>query len=119
MIKNVSNQAVIDTNDEGLRKYTYGQPKVFAIFTSDNCPVCTVLEVAFSRVAVDDIAHGIFFVRLNSDENPVAKRLMNEQSAPFFVSYCQGRMVECGTCETEPEMLKHLVHLRDFVPRMS
>jgi hypothetical protein len=113
----ISPQAVlIDTNDDGLRHYVHSLSKVFAIFSSVNCPICEVLEPAFAKLASEKLAQGIQFVRLSSQENPVAKRLMAEQSAPFFVSYRQGRMVECGTCVTEAEMLQHLTRLQNMAP---
>jgi hypothetical protein len=104
--------ALVETNDKGLREYVHSQSKVFAIFTSTDCAICELLEPVFDHLATDALSTGIQFVRLNSDENPVAKRLMAERVAPFFVSYSQGRMIECGTCETEEEMREHLTRLR-------
>jgi thioredoxin 1 len=41
---------------------------------------------------------------------------MQKRAAPFFVSYCQGRLLECDVLVTEAEVLAHLAHLRDFLP---
>ena len=112
MLSNSTNSALIDTNDEGLRKYVHSQSKVFAIFTSADCPICDALEPSFAHLVGGELSSGIQLVRLNSDENPVAKRLMAERVAPFLVSYNLGRMIECGTCETESEMLAQLKRLR-------
>jgi hypothetical protein len=117
MLKKLPSFSVIGTDDEGLRHYIYERPKVFAMFTSDACPRGELFDAAFTKLADEELAQGVLFVRLDSDENPVARRLMAEQAAPFFVSYCQGRMLECGTCETAPELLSHLVRLRAFVPK--
>ncbi|HEX8657427.1 MAG TPA: hypothetical protein VF690_07840 [Hymenobacter sp.] len=118
MLKKLPSVSVIGTDDEGLRHYIYERPKVFAMFTSDACPRCELFDVAFTKLADEGQAQAqaIMFVRLDSDENPVARRLMAERAAPFFVSYCQGRMLECGTCETEPELLSHWARLHAFVP---
>ncbi|SFP82251.1 thioredoxin family protein [Hymenobacter arizonensis] len=112
MLEKNTSMALVDTNDEGLRIYVHSKPKVFAIFTTTGCQVCKVLEPIFSKLVGDKLSIGIQFVRLDSGENPVAKRLMAEQEAPFFVSYSQGRMLECGTCVNEKEMLEHLTRLR-------
>jgi hypothetical protein len=117
MLNHVSPSSLFDTNDEGLRKLVHDRLKVFAIFTAADCPVCDVLEAAFVKLNGSELAQGIAFVRLNADQNPVAKRLMAERVAPFFVSYCQGQMQECGTCETEGEMDNHFSRLRAFVPK--
>ena len=107
---------IIDTDDEGLRRYTHDQLKVIAKFTADNCPICKMLEPSFARFAEEAAYQGILFVRLDSDETPVARQLMNQRSAPFFVSYCQGRLLECDTRETEADVVAQLNRLRALMP---
>ncbi|MFC7668641.1 thioredoxin domain-containing protein [Hymenobacter humi] len=114
MIENLINSAVIDTNDEGLRRYTHDRLKVFAKFTAEDCATCGLLAPGFRKVADDQAYQGILFVRLNSDENPVAKLMMAQREAPFFVSYCQGRLLECETCDTPAAMVAQLDRLRAF-----
>jgi len=119
MFENLLSSSVINTNDEGLRTLTHERMKVFAKFTSDNCPICELVAPGFAKYADDEAYEGILFVRLDSDENPVARHLMNQRAAPFFVSYCQGRMLECDTCETEAQMLDQLDRLRAMVPHTA
>ncbi len=110
-------KTVVDTNDEELRRLTHERMKVFAKFTAENCQVCKALGPGFARFADDDEYQGILFVRLSSNENPVAKQLMNERAAPFFVSYCQGRMLECDTLQTDADVRDQLNRLRAFAPQ--
>ncbi|GAA4387800.1 thioredoxin family protein [Hymenobacter koreensis] len=108
---------VINTNDAGLRRLAHEHLKVFAKFTSDHdCDACEQLAPHISRFALDPTYEGIAFLRLDSDQNPVARKLMNERSAPFFVSYCQGRMLECDTLTSEAEVRAQLDRLRAFEP---
>ncbi len=107
---------VVDTDDEHLRRLTHEHLKVFAKFTSENCPVCAALAPPFAKFVDDPENVGILFVRLNSDENPVAKKLMQERVAPFFVSYCQGRLLECDALTEEAQVVAQLDRLRAFVP---
>lgn len=116
MLEKLLSSAITDTNDEGLRQYIHDRLKVFAQFTADDCPICKMLEPGFARLADEEEYEGIFFVRLDADENPVAKHLMNQRAAPFMVSYCQGRLLECDTCETEAAVQAQLSRLRAFVP---
>lgn len=113
---NILRKAIIDTNDEGLRRLTHERLKVFAQFTTDNCETCRLLGPAFARFADDEEYQGILFVRLDSDANPVAKHLMNVRAAPFFVSYCQGRILECDTRMTDEDVLAQLDRLRAYLP---
>ncbi|GAA4022573.1 hypothetical protein GCM10022409_02910 [Hymenobacter glaciei] len=116
MLENLLSNGIIDTNDEGLRQYIHDRLKVFATFTSNNCPICELLAPGFEHLADEEQYQGILFVRLDFAENPVAKLLMNKRGAPFFVSYCQGRMLECDTRETEAAMLAQLNRLRVLMP---
>ena len=110
-------QHVVDANDEELRRITHENLKVFAKFTSENCATCELLSPPFAKFAADPGYEGIAFVRLASDENPVARQLMDQRVAPFFVSYCQGRLLECDTRTTEEEVKSQLDRLRRYVPR--
>lgn len=103
---------VVDTDDDGLRHLTYERAKVFAKFTAEDCAICKLLGPGFAKFAGEAENDGILFIRLASDENPVAKQLMNERAAPFFVSYCQGRMLECNALETDADVRAQLARLR-------
>ena len=107
---------VLDIDDEHLRHLTHEHLKVFAKFTSANCDICQALAPPFAKLVNDPGNESILFVRLGSDENPVAKKLMQQKKAPFFVSYCQGRMLECDNLTTEAEVEAQLARLRAFVP---
>ena len=107
---------VMDADDESLRHLTHDHLKVFAKFTSENCDICEQLAPPFTKFADQEPFEHILFLRLNSEENPVAKKMMQEKIAPFFVSYCQSRIVECDTLTTEQEVYNMLQRLRDFSP---
>ena len=109
-------QRIIEVDDAGLRRLIHEHLKVFAKFTSENCPVCEMLAPSFTKFVDAPENAGILFVRLDSDQNPVAKKLMNEQAAPFFVSYCQGRLLECAALTTDEQMVAQLGRLRSFIP---
>lgn len=118
-MKNTDDQSVIDTDDEGLRRLTHERLKVFAKFTSEGCATCALLAPPFAKFADDAEFSAILFLRLNSDQNPVAKKLMQEKIAPFFVSYCQGQLLECDALTEEAEVQAMLQRLRDFQPQAS
>ena len=107
---------VLDTDDAGLRHCIYENQKVFATFTAADCAICKLLDPGFARLSGDAEYRDIQFVRLSSEENPVAKQLMAEQSAPFFVSYCQGRILECDSLHSDADVLAQLDRLRAHAP---
>lgn len=109
-------QRVVDADDEKLRHLIHEHLKVFAKFTSENCDICEALSPGFAKFVDAPENVGILFVRLNADQNPVAKKMMQQKVAPFFVSYCQGRLLECDALTTDAEVVAQLERLRAFVP---
>ncbi|GAB2782213.1 thiol-disulfide isomerase/thioredoxin [Hymenobacter luteus] len=103
---------VIDTNDIGLRTLIHDYPRVLAKFTSENCEVCDLLAPPFERFATEERFQKTVFLRLDADENPVARKMMAAKVAPFFVAYCRGRLLECDTLRTEKEVLEMLSKLQ-------
>ena len=118
-MKVADRQQVRDVNDEELRQLTHEHLKVFAKFTSPGCAICELLAPPFAKYAGEEEFGQILFVRLDSDENPVARKIMQEKVAPFFVSYCQGRLLECDMLTTEAEVLDMLRRLRAYRPVSS
>jgi thioredoxin 1 len=110
---------VIDTDDEGLRRLTHEHLKVFAKFTSSDCTICDELAPPFARFADQEPFTAIVFLRLNASENPVAHKIMQDKAAPFFVSYCQGQLLECDMLLTEAEVLSMLTRLREYMPQAA
>ncbi len=108
--------SVLDTNDEGLRHCIYEHQKVFAIFTTEDCAICKLLGPGFAKLSENEEYEHIQFVRLSSEENPVAKQLMDERATPFLVSYCQGRLLECDSLTTTAAVQAQLDRLCAFVP---
>ncbi len=109
-------QHVVDTDDDHLRRLTHEHLKVFAKFTSPDCAICAALSPPFAKFVDAPENVGILFVRLDTDQNPVAKKLMDQKAAPFFVSYCQGRLIECDALTEESQVVAQLDRLRAFVP---
>lgn len=109
-------QHVVDTDDDHLRRLTHEHLKVFAKFTSENCDICASLAPPFTKFVDEPENVGILFVRLDTDQNPVAKKMMEQKVAPFFVSYCQGRLIECDALTEESQVEAQLARLRAFVP---
>jgi thiol-disulfide isomerase/thioredoxin len=109
-------QHVVDATDDSLRRLIHEHLKVFAKFTSEGCKVCEALGPPFAKFVDAPENAGILFVRLDSDQNPVAKKLMEQKVAPFFVSYCQGRLLECDALTEEKQVIDQLARLRAFVP---
>ena len=109
-------KSVLDIDDVGLRHLVHEHAKVFAKFTAEDCAICKMLGPGFAKFADHHGYQDIQFVRLSSEENPVARQLMLERAAPFFVSYYQGRIIECETRETDDDVRAQLDRLLAYEP---
>ncbi len=107
-------QTIQGVDDEDLRCPIHERLKLFAKLMSENCAACSALAPPFTKFA--DAYEAILFFKLNSDENPVAKKLMAQRVAPFFVSYCQGPLLECDALTQEDDVRAQLDRLRAFLP---
>jgi hypothetical protein len=106
---------ITETTDTGLRRLVHEHPKTFAMFTAANCAICDLLLPVVALFATNQAYTDIAFLRLNADQNPVAKQLMREQAAPFFASYCQGRLVHCDNLSTEKQV-RAMLHALQLAP---
>lgn len=103
---------VIDTNDAGLRTLIHGFPEVLAKFTSANCATCDLLAPSFEKYAFEPRHTHITFLGLGSDENPVARHMMNPRVAPILAAYHRGWLLEGDTLQTEQVVVALLQRLR-------
>ncbi|QKG59166.1 thioredoxin family protein (plasmid) [Hymenobacter sp. BRD128] len=103
---------IIETDDAGLRQLVHEQSKAIAMFTAANCATCAQLRPIFALFATNKAYAGITFLHLRADQNPVAKQSLQQQHAPFFVSYDQGRLLPGDTLHTEHQLraMLHTLH---------
>lgn len=103
---------ILETDDAGLRQLVHEHPKAIAMFTAAPCATCAQLRSIFALFATNKAYAGIAFLHLNADQNPAAKQSLQQQHAPFFVSYEQGRMLHCDTLHTEQQVraMLHALH---------
>ena len=103
---------ILETDDAGLRQLVHEHPKAIAMFTANHCATCAQLRPIFALFATNKAYAGITFLHLNADQNPVAKQSLQQQNAPFFVSYDQGRLLHCDTLHTEQQVraMLHALH---------
>jgi len=95
---------ITETTDAELRRLVRSHRKALAMFTAVPCATCELLQPIFEAFASNQAYADIVFLRVNADENPEAKHFMNRQAAPFFVTYCHGRVVHGEALSTEQQL---------------
>ena len=107
---------VTDITDEQLRQLIFEKEKVIVKFTAAGCPVCQRLSPLFRHLSTEPQYEAVTFVRMNASENPVSSKEVKLTGTPFFATYSNGTIRECGIVATEDgirAMLLKLLQLND------
>ena len=103
---------ITETDDADLSQLRHEHPKASVMVTAAKCAICKQLRTDFLLSTTNRSCADIAFLRLHADQNPVAKQVMPQQAALFFVTYDQGRVVHGDTLHTEQQIraLRHALH---------
>jgi len=96
--------AIIASNDDHLRQLIFEKEKVIVKFVDEACAVCKALAPTFTRFSSDPAYSDITFVRMHASENPVSSKEVQLTGTPFFASYRNGTLRECGLASSEDEL---------------
>ena len=92
---------VTDINDNKLRQLIFEEERVIVKFTDPACPICKSLSPSFRKLSADSQYQDIAFVRMKASENPVSSKEVKLTGTPFFATYRNGTIQECGIVDTE------------------
>ena len=104
--------AVREATDNDLRQLIFNHPNVIVKFLDESCTFCKLLAPPFKKFSEDPRYNHISFLKINSGENPIAKKEIGYNDMSFFNIYKSGRLVECGSVKTEEgvkELLSKLI----------
>ena len=93
--------SVIDGTDKDLRSLLYQKHCVAVKYHSSSCERCKAFRPIFDALSRKSKYADILFVRMNADENPVAKKFINDRDMPFMGIYNNGLLLESTTVGSE------------------
>ena len=100
---------VKQTTDIDLLVETAENQCVILKYHTDECgEPCTSLIPIFEKLSDDPKYRDIVFLRINADNNPVAKHFILNKKAPIVTIYYNGRLLESRTANNRQEMVKLL-----------
>ncbi|WP_345159724.1 thioredoxin family protein [Pontibacter saemangeumensis] len=101
-----------ESNDDELRQLIFEKEKVIVKFVDEACAVCRQLAPCFTRFSSDPTYSDVTFVRMHASENPVSSQEVKLTGTPFFATYRDGTLRECGVVATEEGIKALLDQLR-------
>ncbi|MES2767082.1 MAG: thioredoxin family protein [Bacteroidota bacterium] len=102
---------VITVNDTELRHLIYSKENAAVKYTSPTCEICKKLAPTYEEISNDPNYKSIFFVKIDANENPVAKEFLDERAMPLLVTYHKGVVMEASPAATEEDILRMLKKL--------
>ncbi|MFC5271349.1 thioredoxin family protein [Adhaeribacter terreus] len=100
---------VKQTNDVELLVETAKNACVILKYHTDECgEPCLKLVPVYENLSDNPKYHDIVFLRINADNNPVAKNFIINKRAPIVTIYHNGRLLESRTADNEEEMIQML-----------
>ncbi|QHL88512.1 thioredoxin [Nibribacter ruber] len=96
--------AITTSSDAELRSIIFEKERVIVKFTDENCNVCKQLAPSMEKFSDDPKYQGITFLRMEASENPVSSKEVKLTGTPFFATYFNGTLKNCGLLSTEHEV---------------
>ncbi len=107
--------SVTQTTDIDLLVETAKNPCVILKYHTDECgEPCNKLIPVFEQLSNEGRYDSIVFLRINADNNPVAKNFILNKQAPIVTVYHNGRLLESRSADNKEEMVQMLDLLINF-----
>jgi thioredoxin 1 len=101
--------AVTHTTDALLVLEIASHHSVILKYHTDDCgEPCTQLLPIYEELSEEKRYTNIVFLRINADDNPVAKEYILKKKQPIITLYHKGRLLESTTIGTKEEMISLL-----------
>jgi thiol-disulfide isomerase/thioredoxin len=102
---------VFVVNDSDLPETLSTHESVIIQFHADWCGSCKLFAPQFRRLSDDPKFASVNFVSVNSENNPVARKLANVDNLPFFATFRNGALVESTATAKEETVVGMLERL--------
>jgi hypothetical protein len=105
---------IIET-DEDLRHLIYDNQYVSVKYHNDQFRICQELFPQYLRLSEDEKYKKITFVRVNADENLIAKKIIEKDVYSFMAIYKKGLLIESQTISSVEEIEHMLDKLKTII----
>jgi thioredoxin 1 len=107
---------VIEATDADFLPLLAAHDKVVVKYYADWCGSCRLLAPGFARLAAQPENEAIAFLKVNSEFNPVARRLSGVSYLPFFAAFRAGLLVSAGPANQEAAVQAFINTLTEAAP---
>jgi thiol-disulfide isomerase/thioredoxin len=99
---------VTTADDNQLRHLIFSHPYAVVKYTSPTCEVCQALAPHYVRLSDEDAYKDFLFLKIDAEENPIAKQFLAERATPLMVLYHNATVLEAKTAYTIEDIIAML-----------
>ena len=96
--------AVLTVKDAEFQQEISSHHKVIVKYYADWCGSCKLFAPKFKRLSGDERFNSIYFIEVNAEENPEARKAAGVDNLPFFATFRDGQLVE-GSATSKEEVV--------------
>jgi thiol-disulfide isomerase/thioredoxin len=100
--------AVTEANDATIRKILIQHERAVVKYYADWCGSCRLQASHYEAMSEEERYRNMLFLKVNSEYNPLARRLVGVHDLPFFACFDRGELLFAFACREAEEMRKEL-----------
>ncbi|NQW43402.1 MAG: thioredoxin family protein [Bacteroidetes bacterium] len=103
--------AVEISNDETYSVHLASTENVVIKYYADWCGICQLFSPKYKKLSTDERFKHILFLSINSEYNPIVRRIAGLDTLPFFAIFRNGVFVKSVSNTNEEKLIELLESL--------
>lgn len=99
------------SSDAALRSIIFEKERVIVMFNDEACEICKSILPVFEKFSNNPTFKAVTFLHMDASENPVSSKEVKLTGTPFFATYYNGTLRDCGLFSTEEKVRRLLEEL--------
>jgi thiol-disulfide isomerase/thioredoxin len=98
-------------NDEAFQQALATHENVVVKYFANWCGTCRLFAPKYKKLSEKDEYNNIYFIDINAEENPIARKMAKVSNLPFFATFKNGELVKSEATSKEEaveNMIKEL-----------
>ena len=104
--------AVQELQDDTFAQLAKNEEKIIVKFHANWCGSCKLFAPKFKRLSEDEQYNGIYFVKINAEENPQARQWAKVDNLPFFATVKNTSIQNALSTNKEDKVVEFLNELK-------
>jgi thioredoxin 1 len=88
-------------NDEAFEQALNNHPNVVVKYFANWCGSCRLFAPKYKKLADSEKYKDVYFIDINAEENPIARKLAKVSNLPFFATFKNGELVKAEATSKE------------------